>query len=561
MTETTPTPSSTTTRSWSSTDEGERPTLTPTSSDEDEWAESITNPEEKVGGTPTPAAAVDAERIAPSAPRKAPLSSVPLKVVLPKNMAKERAAVKPFLSMKRQVGSDIGRGKDKKGKGKKSKKGKGKGKGKGGREREAVRGQAPDELAYVNDGLHRTVLNVKKYVIPWAALDKYKIDLMAKIGEGTYGRVYLAQRVADKTRVVAKEIKQEKFTAERFKQEVMIMDRLSAAAQRGGVGAKSMVKLLDVARESATGLRYLMLEYVRSPPYKDIIPALEESGIGGSRRLKMYLYSFLESLVFTHSHGVIHRDVKGANTVFDINTHAFGLLDWGFAFYYNRKAEMTSFPGTRYYKAPEMFLHYRRYDFAVDVWSFATVMAMLVSGRHPFFPVNYPATNFGQMMGIVAFTGLDAYEALLDKYDFPQDYVVKYHPSIFHEMKIPGGRVVWNSLRNRQNKTRLTPDACDLLDKLLVLDHERRLTAAEALLHPYFDQVRDSFASPSGPSAPSGASKPRSRRRKRGKRRRLTVSSESSSSSSSTASNSYSSSSTASSSYSSSSSSTYSSSS
>merc|ERR1711916_107263 len=114
--------------------------------------------------------------------------------------------------------------------------------------------------------------------------DKYKIDLMAKIGEGTYGRVYLAQRVADKTRVVAKEIKQEKFTAERFKQEVMIMDRLSAAAQRGGVGAKSMVKLLDVARESATGLRYLMLEYVRSPPYKDIIPALEESGIGGSRR-------------------------------------------------------------------------------------------------------------------------------------------------------------------------------------------------------------------------------------------------------------------------------------
>merc|ERR1711916_423882 len=117
---------------------------------------------------------------------------------------------------------------------------------------------------------------------------------------------------------------------------------------------------------------------------------------------------------------------------------------------------MTSFPGTRYYKAPEMFLHYRRYDFAVDVWSFATVMAMLVSGRHPFFPVNYPATNFGQMMGIVAFTGLDAYEALLDKYDFPQDYVVKYHPSIFHEMKIPGGRVVWNSLRNRQNKTRPT---------------------------------------------------------------------------------------------------------
>jgi len=33
----------------------------------------------------------------------------------------------------------------------------------------------------------------------------------------------------------------------------------------------------------------------------------------------------------------------------------------------------------------------------------------------------------------------------------------------------------------------------DLLEKIIIYDHEERLLAQEALLHPYFDQVRDRF--------------------------------------------------------------------
>jgi len=44
---------------------------------------------------------------------------------------------------------------------------------------------------------------------------------------------------------------------------------------------------------------------------------------------------------------------------------------------------------------------------------------------------------------------------------------------------------------NNVNKHLATSDAIDLLSKLLVVDHNERLSAKEAMAHPYFDPVRD----------------------------------------------------------------------
>lgn len=80
------------------------------------------------------------------------------------------------------------------------------------------------------------------------------------------------------------------------------------------------------------------------------------------------------------------------------------VIDWGFACFYFPYEKFDKWPGTRYFKckrvclcsvranscapcliAPELFLHYKYYDFSVDMWAFACVMASIVFQRAPMF--------------------------------------------------------------------------------------------------------------------------------------------------------------------------------
>lgn len=50
--------------------------------------------------------------------------------------------------------------------------------------------------------------------------------------------------------------------------------------------------------------------------------------------------------------------------------------------------------------------------------------------------------------------------------------------------------MTWDNFTDLKNRRFATKDALDLLDKLLVYDHQIRLTAKELLAHRYFDDVR-----------------------------------------------------------------------
>lgn len=44
----------------------------------------------------------------------------------------------------------------------------------------------------------------------------------------------------------------------------------------------------------------------------------------------------------------------------------------------------------------------------------------------------------------------------------------------------------WEQFVQTENQHLVSPEALDLLDKLLRYDHQQRLTATEAMEHPYF---------------------------------------------------------------------------
>uniref|UniRef100_A0AAR2L745 mitogen-activated protein kinase n=1 Tax=Pygocentrus nattereri TaxID=42514 RepID=A0AAR2L745_PYGNA len=148
------------------------------------------------------------------------------------------------------------------------------------------------------------------------------------------------------------------------------------------------------------------------------------------------------------------------------------ILDFGLA--RHTDDEMTGYVATRWYRAPEIMLNWMHYNMTVDIWSVGCIMAELLTGRTLF-----PGTDhINQLQQIMRLTGT------------PPSSLISRMPS--HE-----ARNYINSMPQMPKRNfadvfiGANPQAVDLLEKMLVLDTDKRITAAEALAHPYFAQYHD----------------------------------------------------------------------
>jgi casein kinase II subunit alpha len=83
----------------------------------------------------------------------------------------------------------------------------------------------------------------------------------------------------------------------------------------------------------------------------------------------------LRALDFTHSRGVMHRDIKPGNVMIDHETGKLRLIDFGLAEFYIYGKEYNVSVGTRAWKAPETLLGYRNYDYSFDMWGTGCLFA------------------------------------------------------------------------------------------------------------------------------------------------------------------------------------------
>ena len=89
------------------------------------------------------------------------------------------------------------------------------------------------------------------------------------------------------------------------------------------------------------------------------------------------MYQILKALDYTNSKGIMHRDIKIGNLAFDHSKRKVTIIDWGLADFYRPDEEYGN-PGTRCYKAPEIMLKEKFYNYAVDMWSVGIVFAELM---------------------------------------------------------------------------------------------------------------------------------------------------------------------------------------
>ncbi|KAG0458488.1 hypothetical protein HPP92_023645 [Vanilla planifolia] len=95
-------------------------------------------------------------------------------------------------------------------------------------------------------------------------------------------------------------------------------------------------------------------------------------------QVKCYMQQLLSGLQHCHSHGIIHRDIKGANLLVS-NEGVLKIADFGLANFKHpeNKLPLTSRVVTLWYRPPELLLGSTDYEASVDLWSVGCVFAEL----------------------------------------------------------------------------------------------------------------------------------------------------------------------------------------
>jgi len=186
--------------------------------------------------------------------------------------------------------------------------------------------------------------------------------------------------------------------------------------------------------------------------------------------VQFIIYQILRALLYLHSASIVHRDLKPSN-ILATETCDIQLCDFGLsrAIDFSQDENVTEYVVTRYYRAPEIMLSHE-YSTAVDIWSLGCTMAELITGKILFKGENY----------------IQQIKMIVDTMGKPDDlsFVTNANAKKFLD-----------SLPEKPKKPLLSqvkyenPDALDLLGKLLQVNPSKRLTAAEAIAHPYLKSL------------------------------------------------------------------------
>lgn len=320
--------------------------------------------------------------------------------------------------------------------------------------------------AEVNENRPAEYWDYDNLTITWGDQEEYEV--VRKIGRGKYSEVFEGVNALNNTKCVIKILKPVK--KKKIKREIKILQNLC--------GGTNIIRLLDVVRDPQSKTPSLVFEYVDNKDFKVLYPTLS------SYDIRYYIFELLKALDFCHSNGIMHRDVKPHNVMIDHERRQLRLIDWGLAEFYHPGREYNVRVASRYFKGPELLVDFQEYDYSLDMWSLGCMFAGMIFRKEPFF---HGHDNYDQLVKIAKVLGTDELYQYLEKYDIELD--PHYDGILARHSKKP-----WHRFITAENQHLVSEDAIDFLSKLLRYDHAERVTAQEAMAHPYFLPVREAIA-------------------------------------------------------------------
>ena len=267
-------------------------------------------------------------------------------------------------------------------------------------------------------------------------IPKKKYITQKLLGVGTYGQVFLVQNKYTKEYFAMKEIPK---TSEDLLSDNEIMDEIEILKN---LDHPDIVRITEFYNTENS--YYLINEYCKyGELYEQVKNEFSETQIAVMFR------QILSGIAYLHSNNIIHRDLKLENILINdieksitTNEDLFlvKIIDFGTAKIFDKNKIPRAIVGSIYYIAPEVIL--KKYGKECDMWSLGVILYMFIVGHAPFD---------GR-------SNRDIME------------------------KIKGGKY----LKNEKRWKKASNEVKDLINKLLVLEPEKRLTAFEALRHPWF---------------------------------------------------------------------------
>lgn len=297
------------------------------------------------------------------------------------------------------------------------------------------------------------------------------------IGNGSFGVVYQAKLCENNEMVAIKKVLQDK----RFKnRELQIMRRLEH------INIVSLMYFFYTSGDKKDEIYLnLVLEFIPETVYKVARQYSKQKQTIPVLFIKLYMYQLFRSLAYIHSYGICHRDIKPQNLLLNQESGILKLCDFGSAKHLVRGEPNVSYICSRYYRAPELIFGATDYTTNIDVWSAGCVFAELMLGQ-PIFPGD---SGVDQLVEIIKVLGTPTREQIKEmnpnytEFKFPQ---IKSHP--------------WPKVF----RARTSPEAIDLVSRLLEYTPNARITPLQACAHTFFDELREpGLKLPSGREAPA----------------------------------------------------------
>jgi calcium-dependent protein kinase len=270
--------------------------------------------------------------------------------------------------------------------------------------------------------------------------DIYDIIKSKRLGKGSYGSVYLCKH---------------KKTGDSFAVKIINVTRINSHSLRKLHLEIAIMKALDhphiiKLRGVFFGRRTvsLVMDLCQGGELFDQLTGNQQHKKGFPECYAARLIRFMiSSIGYLHSQGIMHRDIKLENFLFESRdpSSSLSLIDFGLSKHYCAFETMHQVVGSAYYTAPEVLKG--SYDYRCDIWSLGIVAYMLMTGSPPFNGANSEAIHAQ----------------------------IQNNEADFSPRKFP----------------RASPLAIDFLKMMLQKDPEKRISLDEANRHPFVLQANE----------------------------------------------------------------------